>query len=459
MISIKSHHWFATTVNFTSLFQFLFLLILSSLISQGVLGIERRNKQDDDEISYFIYPLVYQVPGLGAGEGVGATVGNLLGDGSTLSLLRIKGEIEVDSIIATDIPLFTKHLTLSAAYADGTKGGFAFYDRGSDSPEEPEFTLKFKRSWARAADLGINFFDRQLEFYYGAAFALPEIDLERSDLADFDDWENLSSEEQEDSIAAFIKNFLLYIDLVNLFVTRQGIKIDLTDDRIDPRDGYRFQYEKYGFEGEGLKNFNVEDHSLTAYYPNENLSSVLVANVFYSKSKVTKPLSLFGGIEIEDTEGAVAECIAESKGKPRDSTVSVETSCKGFVRGVQDFNAEGNNSNATSLGGPNRLRSYPISRFYDTYSLFAGLEYRTYYLESSTPFDFLFEKGVFKAVQSAIFYEIGQVSPTDNDALYNGFKYSTGVGLRLVFSSVVLRADYATGKEGQETTVFIGYGF
>jgi outer membrane protein assembly factor BamA len=126
---------------------------------------------------------------------------------------------------------------------------------------------------------------------------------------------------------------------------------------------------------------------------------------------------------------------------------------------VQDFNVEGNNSNATSLGGPNRLRSYPISRFYDTHSLFAGLEYRTYHLESSTPFDFFLEKGVFEAVQSAVFYEIGQVAPTDNHALYSDFKYSAGVGLRLIFSSVVLRADYATGKEGQETTVFIGYGF
>jgi hypothetical protein len=459
VITIKSHHWFAPAVTSTSLFLFFFLLIISSLISQEVRGIERRNNQDNFEISYFIYPLVYQVPGLGAGDGVGATVGNLLGDGSTLSLFRIKGEIEVDSIIATDIPLFTKHLTLSTAYVDGKKGGFAFYDRGSDASEEPEFTLKFKRSSARAADIGVNFFNRQLEFYYGAAFALPEIDLERSDLADFENWEKLSSEEQEKSIAAFFKNFLLYIDLVNLFVTRQGIKIDLTDDRLDPRDGYRFQYEKYGFEGEGLKNFNVEDHSLTTYYPNESLSSVLVANIFYSKSKVTKPLSLFGGIDIADTERAVAECIEESKGNSRDSTVSIETFCQGFVRGVKNFNAEGNNSNATSLGGPNRLRSYPISRFYDTYSLFAGLEYRTYYLESSTPFNFLFEKGVFKAVQSAIFYEIGQVSPTNNDALYSDFKYSTGVGLRLVFSSVVLRADYATGKEGQEATIFIGYGF
>ena len=105
MISIKSHHWFAPTVTSTSLFQFLFLLILSSVISQEVLGIERRNRQENDEISYFIYPLVYQVPGLGAGDGVGATVGNLLGDDSTLSLFRIKGEIEVDSIIATEGPI------------------------------------------------------------------------------------------------------------------------------------------------------------------------------------------------------------------------------------------------------------------------------------------------------------------------------------------------------------------
>ena len=121
-----------------------------------------------------------------------------------------------------------------------------------------------------------------------------------------------------------------------------------------------FNMKNMDLKEKDSKIFNVEDHSLTAYYPNENLSSVLVANVFYCKSKVTKPLSLFGGIE------TVAECIADSKGKQRDSTVSVETSCKGLIRGAQDFNAEGNNSNATSLGGPNRLRSYPISRFYDT---------------------------------------------------------------------------------------------
>ena len=113
------------------------LLIQNFLVTEGVMGIERRKKQVSDEISYFIYPLIYQVPGLGAGNGAGATFVNLIGDGSTLSLLRIKGEIEVDSIVASDMPLFTQHLTLSAAYADGKKGGFAFYERGSESSEEP----------------------------------------------------------------------------------------------------------------------------------------------------------------------------------------------------------------------------------------------------------------------------------------------------------------------------------
>ncbi|MBF0239415.1 MAG: hypothetical protein HQM12_17065 [SAR324 cluster bacterium] len=441
-------------------FRVLFLFIIFSTIVHTALAIERRNKQEKEEISYFFYPLVYQVPGLGSGDGGGATVVNLLGNGSTLSLLQIQGEIEVDSVIASDIPLFTQHLTLSMAYVDGKKGGFAFFGRGPDSPAEPEFTLKFKKSYGRAVDLGFNLFDRQLEFYGGAALAFPEIDLEQSDIGNFEDAESMTPEEQEDEIAKFVKNFLLYIDLVNLFITRQGVKLDLTDDRIDPRVGIRFLYEKYGFEGKGLKNFIVEDYSLTTYIPNDDLSSVLVANVFYSASRVTKPFTLFDSSQSFDQQ--VEQCVEDSKenqGNQDNPAISTETLCNGIIRGVNDFNAEGSDSNATSLGGPNRLRSYPISRFYDTYSFFAGLEYRMYFLENTTPFNFILEKGVFEAVQLALFYEIGQVSPTNDDALYRDFKYSTGIGLRFVFSSVVLRADYATGKEGEEVTVFIGYGF
>ena len=43
---------------------------------------------------------------------------NLLGDGSTLSLARIKGNIEVDCFIVSGLPLLTQHFTLSSAFAE-----------------------------------------------------------------------------------------------------------------------------------------------------------------------------------------------------------------------------------------------------------------------------------------------------------------------------------------------------
>ena len=45
---------------------------------------ERWRPQVTDDPSYFFYPLVYRVPGLGAGQSLGGTVTNGLGSGSTI---------------------------------------------------------------------------------------------------------------------------------------------------------------------------------------------------------------------------------------------------------------------------------------------------------------------------------------------------------------------------------------
>ncbi len=442
----------------------LFALVFC-LASQSALAIERRDPEDRDgyagakENSYFLYPLAYSIPGIGSGSGAGGTIVHLLGDDSTLSLIRIRGEYEVDSVLATDIPLGTKHLTLSLAYADSRGGGFAFYDRGPDSSEEPAFTLQFNHIYGRAMDISGKFFDGQLEFYSGMAVAIPDVNLDKSDLGvDFEGAENLTPEEQEELIGTYVKHLLMYFDLSKIVITRQGIKIDYTDDRIDPRVGVRFQYEHWGFDQKelGLTNFSVDDYFLTAYIPNDSLSSVWVMNLLYSKSEVIKASSFFGDLYTQE------ECIAdrEAEGETGSEEVTLDTICNGIRRGIADFmENEANNSNATSLGGPNRLRSYPVYRFHDKYAFFAGLEYRMYFWERRSPFDFIVEKGVYKAAQLALFYEIGQVGPRDDSSLYSDFKYSAGLGLRLVFSSVVLRADFATGAEGAETTLFIGYGF
>ena len=433
----------------------IFFLMTHLVWADGLGWIERRKQQVNDEISYFIYPLAYKVPGLGSGQGIGASIINFLGNGSTLNAFRIQGDIDVDSLVANDIPLGSEHFTLSLAYADGKKGGFAFYGRGPDSSKEPEFTLKFGKSKGDGQELNLYFFDRQLNFYYGRASAIPTI--LRSETLDAKRMKGLSGTEQEKKIASYMRNLLKYYQLTKISIQRIGARIDSTDDRIDPRVGVRFQYENYGFEGEGMTNYRTEDYSLTTYTPIGDLSSILVANLFYSSSKVLRALPA------KDTWGGIYEnCVREI---PEEMTaeemaiVSPETACRGLLQGIKEFNeAEANNSNATTLGGPNRLRSYPISRFYDKYSFFAGLEYRMYFLERMIPFNFILEKGFFEAMQLATFYEIGQVAPSHAD-LYHGFKYSAGVGLRFVFSSVVLRADYATGAEGDEFTVFIGYGF
>ena len=80
-------------------------------------------------------------------------------------------------------------------------------------------------------------------------------------------------------------------------------------------------------------------------------------------------------------------------------------------------------------------------------------------MENTTPFNWIIEKGVFEAFQIALFQEFGQISPKNDSSLYSDFKSSSGLGFRIVFSSVILRMDYASGNEGDEKTIFIGYGF
>ena len=453
-ISQKEMHLVKISQNLAYILLFV-LLLPSHLFSFDVWDLKRRKKQDGKELGYFFYPLVYTVPGVGSGNGAGGTIINLLGDGSTLNLIRIRGDYEVDAVAATGMPIFTPRLNLSLAYAHGRKGAFSFYGRGPDSSQTPEFTLKFKDSYGYGAELSLNFFQRQLEFYAGYAAAVPKIDLDASDLgANIEDLPSQSSSEQEQSIAIFYKNMLKYFDLQRLVVRRQGILIDRTDDRIDPRNGLRLQYEHWDTVGIGITDTVVDDYSLTAYFPSKSKSSVLVANLFHSGSRVINPLES----SVKFDRAACLEGLQKSDKKY--NWISDDTICNGIEKGVQDFQkTEAGNSNATSLGGTQRLRSYPIGRFHDSYSFFFGLESRFYFMESSTPFNWIIEKGVFQAFQLAFFYEMGQVSPKNDANLYKDLKSSSGVGLRIVFSSVVLRADIARGEEGSERTVFVGYGF
>ena len=127
-------------------------------LSFDLWDIKRRKNNTENELGYFFYPLIYTVPGVGSGNGLGGTILNLLGEGSTLNLIRIRGDYDVDAVATTGIPIFTPRLNLALAYAHGRKGAFSFYGRGPESSKDPEFTLKFKDSYGYGLELSLNFF-------------------------------------------------------------------------------------------------------------------------------------------------------------------------------------------------------------------------------------------------------------------------------------------------------------
>lgn len=80
-------------------------------------------------------------------------------------------------------------------------------------------------------------------------------------------------------------------------------------------------------------------------------------------------------------------------------------------------------------------------------------------IEDYQPFNYFVQKGIFTGVQLAVFGELGQVGRKADSTLWENMKSSYGLGVRVLLNTVIVRADFAYGAEGQETTVFIGYPF
>ncbi|MDG1486718.1 MAG: BamA/TamA family outer membrane protein, partial [SAR324 cluster bacterium] len=223
---------------------------------------------------------------------------------------------------------------------------------------------------------------------------------------------------------------------------RYGLYLDDTDNRRDPRIGYRFQYEKWGQPSSraGNSEYFQEDYNLSGYIPVlAEGKGVLVLNQFYGSSTVIK-------------KGTVDKSlyVCDNVFNPGCQAILDEL----YARQV----AEAENGKATSLGGTNRLRGYSTNRFYDSYTNFRGAEFRWYVHEAQEAFNFILEKGIFAGLQLAFFYEQGTVS-RDKASLWKNMRSSYGAGTRFIFNTIIVRIDRGFGKEGGETTFFVGYPF
>ena len=411
----------------SSLFVLLFFFTWSS--STQALLFERR-KTFDSEIAWFIYPVVGSIPGVQDFYGLGGTVSGIGGSESDITAISLRGKAEyfdddfqIDILSIFDIPLFTERLTFTWFSTKIRNVAWPEGQRGIDSDQDSMYYLLASKVEASGGELSANIFNNQLEAYYGYSNAA----VKPYGLVDpngtFYNAQN----------AGIIESPRGY---------RYGLYLDDTDNRRDPRIGYRFQYEKWGQHSsrEGHSEYYQEDFHLSGYIPvlSKN-KGVLVLNQVFGSSTVLK-------------KGTVdqSQFVCDNTAKPGCQAILNEL----YARRV----AEAENGKATSLGGTNRLRGYRTNRFYDSYTNFRGVELRWYVHEAQKAFNYILEKGTFAGLQLALFYEEGTVSP-DKGSLWKNMRSSYGAGTRFLFNTIIVRIDRGYGKEGGQTTFFVGYPF
>ena len=373
-------------------------------------------------MSYFIFPVYISIPGIGTGVGVGAAATRIKDSEVDAIVGHTEGDFTGDLLLITDLPLFSPKLTFSPIYLRTQGAGIERWARGPDSKPDEKFVLRSNRILVYGGELSLHLFEDQLELYRIDT----QIYAEPTAIID----------PQGNEYTSRLSNKL------GSHAAITGIYLDDTDNRRDPRIGYRAQVEHWTVKqnepalGDGYQ----WDYHLSGFVPLVPKEQILVLYGFYSEAGITRP-GVVDPAKYQCEEALYPGCQVLNDQLYRQRQEDVH-------RG-----------NATALGGTQRLRAFPQQRFYDSHSLFLGLEHRWYLAEDWVPFDWIWAKGIFNAWQLAFFYELGQVSPYRDQSLLENLKASRGVGLRALLSDLVLRVDVAFGEEGQQVIAWVGYPF
>ena len=170
-------------------------------------------------------------------------------------------------------------------------------------------------------------------------------------------------------------------------------RVDVTDDRLDPRMGVRFVLNRSDSpvtDQDSSESYTV-DTNLTGYIPLLE-SSTFAINYFRSDATVTKE-GVTDYQTILDDLRANYGCTA---GDPCDDSLQ---------KLARDTELRRKYGTASSLGGSSRLRSYAGGRFSGAHTEFYGYEFRWNLTDENTPFDLYFIKDFRTGFQLAFFYE------------------------------------------------------
>lgn len=392
----------------------------------------RRVEQFKKESSYAILPIPYSIPGIGNGLGVGAGFNNMFETYIDTYALAIFGDVEGKAVGFTDIHLIEKRLIFDIGYSEISKAAFSInYSRGMTGDEDPEDfdTAEISDTSYAGGMLTLTFAERMFEIYaqqYTGKSKLERIrDKEGNILVEVED-------PREESITISLGN----------------VVFDFTDDRHDPRAGFRYHYSRNFPEEpeEGNPHYYTVDINATLYIPLLT-NSTFVTNYFQSDAYMIE--------QGETDRDAIAEDADLETCDPTDADYEVcQEARENYIDLIEASNRYGD---ASSLGGLSRLRSFTSMRYRGAHTRFYGGEFRWNLTDEKTSFDILFMKDLRTSIQLAFFHEMGTIADKTED-LFEETRHSTGIGIRAVMGSgLVYRLDVATGEEGVGYALFLGY--
>ncbi len=408
--------------------KFLLLLMLLMLPQQLLafdMNPERRKDQNPTIPAYFMIPLPYSLPGIGDGFLLMGNVSNVFGSTADLSLLQVTGDARGTIAHGVEIPLYFEWLSLDFMYQNINKASINNYSkRGMSSTTKEDFNI-LEVGLARTLNTTLNFefYDKRLNFFYSRSNSSHRIDALRDNKGNFIQRLNYEGSSESDHFTA---------------------ELDLTDDHLDPRDGFRVSltYRDHADQDTDAAKFYTLDYKAKAYLPMGAVNT-LVVHYFRSDAHVTSegnldPAAIRSGL---NTNCAPADAVC----------LQAEQEL------VDMFINERKYGTASDLGGDQKLRSFPGNRYKGAHSAMVGAEFRWNMTQEATPFDYFIWKDVRTGIQWAFFAELGTVSEVTSD-LWQETRYSLGTGLRLITGSGgVYRADLATGEEGSELSIIFDY--
>ncbi len=395
------------------------------LITVNVSALDRRKDQVKGDFSYYAYPISTTIPGLGTAVGFGFSVLNSFESNTDFTGFYLQGDFDASGYVMMDIHLIDERLVFDIGRYDYRVASKA-YDRGIDSDSEDYIFVEAEGD-NFIGQLTLTFEERMLEIYYrygtGRNRFISLLDKEGEKFVSTNtDWNNAEQ------------------------ISYGGI-LDWTDDRLDPRKGIRLEAVRSTpqYENNTNSKFYVDERNLSAYIPFG--ISTLALN-YYQSDAVVYDKATTDRDEIKASLGIVCN---PASPEYTGCLAALEKNVDGIV-------AKNTHGSATSLGGTQRLRSYPGGRFSAGHSVFWGAESRWNLNDVNTPFDFYIAKGVHTGFQLAAFAEQGSVND-DPAKLFDDVKTSVGIGFRILLSGVVFRLDWATGDEGSQAQMFINYSW